>query len=619
MVTVRDAGRWVVRAALLSAVLLLALPMTPASAHSELVRSDPPEGGLVAVGHTALRLWYAEDVDLSASSFELHTNEGSPVEVSVADSGGGAQVELESAPLELGIYVLDWRVTSLEDGHTTAGSVLFGAGIRPDTVTASGAGLPDAGTVGWRWLDLAALLLAIGGVAVSALDLGRVRRRAVGIGLAAVVVAVASGALAPFQRAPREDTPWQSWVGTTLGSMTSTPWGRAWLVREAVLVVALVALVLLLRRVTSARIAWWVSAVALAAAAVADSWVGHASTLPRAAVPTAVIAAVHVVAAGVWAGGLTAMALCLLLRRRGIPPTIATVWRAFSPMAAIATVVLLATGLYETGRQIPDLGALTGTVYGRVIAGKAVAMALALGLAGINTLLVNRRLATLVARRLRRAGEWLPVRRERFARVVAGELAVLALAVVGAALLTSVPTARESQEAARVSAPKTAAVQGLFVTFEELPAGPGRSRVVVRVSPTVRPQPGPLLGVDVLLVDPDDQSTPVTLRKEGAGRYEAQIEAPRPGEWQAWLAVRRDQVPDAVTTMTWVVTDPRSDPVTRLEAASTAGAVLLVAGLAVTLVWVRRRRRPGEEADMEIAEPAQDRSDDRPVENARQS
>jgi hypothetical protein len=263
-------------------------------------------------------------------------------------------------------------------------------------------------------------------------------------------------------------------------------------------------------------------------------------------------------------------------------------------MAAVATVVLVATGLYETGRQVPDLAALTATVYGRTVLGKLLAVVLALGLAAVNTLLVNDRLASRVATRLGRPVGWLPVPRRRFPLVVAAELAVLALAVGAAALLTSVPTGREVAEAGRVTAPRTAGVDGLFVTFEEVPAGPGRARVIVRANPTVRPQPGPLVGVDVLLVDPDDRSTPVTLRAVDPGRYEAEVAAPRPGEWQAWVAVRRTSVPDAVATMTWEVPDTRSDPVSRLEVAATAGAALLVIGLIGGLALIaRQRRRPG--------------------------
>ena len=110
-------------------------------------------------------------------------------------------------------------------------------------------------------------------------------------------------------------------------------------------------------------------------------------------------AASHLVAAGIWAGGLVVLALCLipLLRHREARRTIlASAWRSFSPMAALATVVLVATGLYEAGLHVPDLSFVASTVYGTVVAGKLVLVAVALVLGGINTLLVNPRLAARV-------------------------------------------------------------------------------------------------------------------------------------------------------------------------------------------------------------------------------
>jgi copper transport protein len=587
------------------ATLLVALAPLRASAHSELVRSDPPEGGLVAVGRTTLTLWFAEDVDLPHSTFSLHTSDGEPVAVTVGAESGGTVVELKVPPLARAVHVLDWRVVSRDDGHTTGGSLLFGAGIRPDTVPASGTGLPDASTVGVRWLDLGALLVAIGAVAVAGRvlrprddgPLAATRRRALLVGLGATLLALVSGTVtAVLLRPPREGMPSRAWAAGVLDGVTGTPWGHAWLVREAALVVAAVALVALRRRRGSAWPAWALAAASLVVVAVADSWVGHAAVLSRAAGATAVVGALHVLAAGVWAGSLGVLAVCLLARRRrpeALEP-LGTAWRRFSPMAAVATVVLVATGLYETGRQVPDLHALTATVYGRTVLGKLLAVALALGLAAVNTLLVNERAASLVAQRLGRPVGWLPVPRRRFPRVIAAELGVLALAVGAAALLTSVPTGREVEQASRVAAPGTAGVDGLFVTFEEVPAGSGRARVIVRVNPTVRPQPGPLVGVDVLLVDPADRSDPVTLRPVERGRYEAEVPAPRPGEWQAWVAVRRTSVPDAVATMTWVVPDPRRDPVTRLELVTTGTALVLVAGGILLLVRLRRRRGTGD-------------------------
>ncbi|MCV2396541.1 copper resistance protein CopC, partial [Actinotalea sp. M2MS4P-6] len=43
---------------------------TPALAHSELEHSDPPDGGMVAVGRTSLSLWFTEAVISDATTVE---------------------------------------------------------------------------------------------------------------------------------------------------------------------------------------------------------------------------------------------------------------------------------------------------------------------------------------------------------------------------------------------------------------------------------------------------------------------------------------------------------------------------------------------------------------------
>ena len=115
-------------------------------------------------------------------------------------------------------------------------------------------------------------------------------------------------------------------------------------------------------------------------------------------------------------------------------PILASVWRTFSPMAAIASVVLVATGLYETGRHVPDLAALTSTLYGRAVAAKLLLVLGALALAGVNTLLVNPRLAARVGAALRRPPGWAPVSLGRFGVTVTAEALVLVAAVAAAAL-----------------------------------------------------------------------------------------------------------------------------------------------------------------------------------------
>ncbi len=587
---------------LVSVVCALFVAAAPAVAHSELERSDPPNGGMVAVGRTVLTAWFAQPISTDASTYDLRTEDGERLPVSARNtaSGGGRVVTLDTGPLGKGTYVLSWRVLSLDDGHPSSGSIVFGAGVRPAVVPSGSGGLPDAPGFLLRSLDLTALLLAFGALAVSGRVLGsmgevgrRPRDRARRIGAFATAAVVVTGALTPFVRTPRGGS-LGAWTREIWATLTGTPWGHLWLVREVALAVAMGALWPWLSRRSAPPARVRLAAAALVAATVLESWAGHASSLPSRTAPAVLASATHVVAAGAWAGGLAVLALCVLPVTRREPdlrgPVLASVWRTFSPRAAVASVVVLATGLYEAGRHVPDLDSVTSTVYGGAVAGKTLLVVLALALAGVNTLVVNPRLASRVGRLLGRPDGWAPVSLRRFGTVVLVEMVVLLVAAGAAAVLTSVPTAREVTSATTATAPQVDSVDGLFITVESLPAGPEHGRLVVHVQATVLPEPAPVRGVHVLLAGPGKASASLDLDAVEPGQYEAETPVATPGRWKAWVAVQREGLPDVVSQVRWKVAPSASGAAGPLEVVTTSLALLLLTGLSAA-VWLVARRR----------------------------
>ena len=584
------------------------LGAAPASAHSELERSEPPNGGMVGVGRSTLTLWFSEPISVAASTFGLHTLGGAPLAFTVAPSGAAGRrfVEIRTKPLARETYLLDWRAVSLDDGHQSSGSMVFGVGTRPAVVPAGEDGLPPAPDFLLRWLDLSAIMLAIGALAVSGRVLGSMGssgdsplRRARTIAALAAGIAVLSGAITPLLRTPRGGGSLGFWLDTTWASLTGTPWGHLWIAREAALVVAVVALCSWAALRNGSGSAKYVAGVALAAAVGLEGWAGHAADLPRQSDAAALASAFHLAAAGVWAGGLTILTLCVIPVMRRNPDSrgalLASVWRTFSPIAALATVVLLATGLYASGRQLPDVHSVGSTVYGNVVAGKVGLLAVALILAGFNTLLVNPWLAATVGRILSRPPGWTPVAPGRFAALAVIEVAVVVAAVAVAAVLTSVPTAREVGAVTAETSPIVANVDGLFVTFEEVPAGAEQTRLIVRTHSTVKPEPAPVSRIKVRLAGPAGTTSELSLRKIEPGRYEAETSALVSGAWQASVAVQRDGLPDAVTTADWTVDAASAEDVHPLESITTTLTVLLLAAAvgAVAMARVRRERPPG--------------------------
>jgi copper transport protein len=627
--TARPQGRrvgWLLaRLTLVVATLLLGGAAT-ASAHSTLERSDPPNGGMVSPGRTELTLWFGEPVTKAGSSFSVRPIDLSapPVAVTPVLDADGTVVHLQTPALERGTFALEWAVVSDDDGHPTRGTVTFGVGFRPDGVPAADSGAPDVGPVALRLADLGGTLLAIGALAVMGrvvTALGaigtRLRRRILTIGAVGATVSLAAAVANPVLTARNQlgttDVTVTEWLKAVGDVFVSGSWGVLWAVRLVALAAAVVALWLCRRgeRATPAtsepggsprrgldRTAY-VAAGALVVSASIDAFAGHASTLPARSTLTAVAAALHVVAAGVWAGALMVLVLTVvpLMRagretRRAVMPA---AWRAFSPMAAGSSIVLLATGVYEAGRHVESVSTVTRSLYGTAVVAKVLLVAVALGLAGYHTLVVNRGIANRVGRILRLGPDWRP-RPRPFTATVAMEAIVLAVAVAVAGLMTSVPTAREVDAAAAVTAPHSDTIDGFFVTFEAVPVG-SKSRLVVRAEAVVRPVRSPVTGVEVGIA-PGTSTTltttdgeRITLRAVEPGRYEAATEEPTGGDWTAEVVLHRAGRPDSVVLVPW--SSGPGDAPTPTELAASGLAATLLAGLATVVVSWRRRRASG--------------------------
>ncbi len=587
-------------AVVLAALLLAILVPSAAQAHSELQRSDPLDGAVVPVGRTTLTMWFGEPVAAASSSFVLHTQDGSIVPTAtVSGPRATTVIEIRTDPLARDTYQLDWRVFSLDDGHTTSGTLVFGAGLRPATPASRGSQIPPSALTLVRWVDLTGMLAAIGALTVGDRVLrtagARARRRARTIALIAVLSTWWAGALTPFFRTFDQTFGLALWWDQTWLVLIDTPAGRLWLARQVALTVAVAAGAVWLRMMDHPRRSAAVAMLALAVAAGCGAWAGHAATVANGSTLVALASTAHVLAAGVWAGGLGVLALTLVptLRRATGERAVlqGPVWRAYSPLAAISTVVLTATGLIQAGHHMPDLGAVTTTVYGAGVAAKTVLMVVALAFAALNTAVVHPGLVFRAGVRLPHAALWRLTLSSprRFAATVTAEVAVLALAVAMAAAVTSTATSKEYLDARRPTTVHAESADGLYVTFEEVPGGPATGRLVVRLRSITRPDPAPVTGVDVDLRSGGDHVL-VPLALTDADRYEGTTAEPGPGTWTATVLVHRTNAADTVTSTSWTV-DPKAGEGGTFQAVTTAVAAMLLALLLATLLLLRRRRR----------------------------
>lgn len=594
----------------LLAALLLGLG-SPASAHSELERSEPGDGGTVEVERDSLTLWFTEPVDEASARFELNSDNGTRVAVraTITNDAEGALVELKVTPLWQDTYILEWDLLSTVDGHDFPGSIVFGAGVRPATTSAGGIALPDTGSLALRWLDLFLVMVVIGGIVVANRTLGPQARllpaeirRANRLTDAAAILSLITGALIVIDRVPRYGRAPSVWIDSMLFStMAGTTWGRLWAAREIALAVLIVAQLANRRIRASGRRLPPEVVAALAVIIGAEAWAGHAGALSRSTVVAIAMSAAHLASASVWAGGLVVLAVVFApwwdrragRRREAWSPT--AVWSRFSSLAAVSLVILIATGLYASGRHLPGLGDLAGSVWGVALTVKLGLAVAALALAGLNGARVRPDLATKLLGRLGIApGRLVPDGARPgppTLRSVRAEAALLVLAVGTAAGLVSVATPHEVSLAESISsAPATITVGDLFTTIEVVPAGEGRDRIIVRANSTRKPAPAPIDRVTIDAVAPDGSDVMLELEEVALGRYSIDVDDLAPGSWGLEVTIERAGLADAVASYDWQVEVIELDRAQPLEKVATAAAVALLVALA-TIGFRRRRRR----------------------------
>jgi copper transport protein len=301
--------------------------------------------------------------------------------------------------------------------------------------------------------------------------------------LAAGVVApaVRAGGVAPPARPPAEAEGFRRRAHEAL-ARRARPWWAAWWALVAAGAAGLVLLpVALLRALgegagglgtllldTRVGASWWVQAAALAAAAlggmalcrrglpsgtaaalalglppaaalVAISWAGHASTGgDRTA--NVVIDALHNVATAAWLGGLIGLAVLALPAVRALAPADrvrlgAGVVVRFSALALTAVTVLVVTGVYRALAELESVGDIADSAYGRALIVKLALFAVLLVGGAYNRLVAHPRLeraALGLDRDDRGASSALRVS-------VAAELALAAALMVSVAVLVSLP------------------------------------------------------------------------------------------------------------------------------------------------------------------------------------
>lgn len=428
--------RWV-SAFVLSLFVLVATPGV-ASAHASLVSTSPSNGSSEAVGPSRVLLDFNGGVSASPGGVRVFDSQARRVDDGRVSSvpGDDSRVVAElPGPLPDGGYVVTWRVVSA-DSHPIHGAFTFTVG----TATASDPGLvdrlltEDGGDRGTgiafaiaRVVMFAGLLLATGFVAFVALvDRRSVHRRmgTVFVGIAAAGTAASILLQGPYGAALGVGSVFDA---SLLADTLDTRYGAMGALR-LLLLAALIAVLVAMRRHNWRGLAG-AAALLTAGLAATISLSGHAISgpVPGLAVPADVL---HLVAAGAWAGGVV---VALFVVRD------AAAARRFSRLATWCVGVVIATGAFQTWRQVGNLDALTSTDYGRILLVKLAAAALVVAVAWFAHRLVHKNLDEPQAAigRLR--------------RFLVAEAALAVVVVVATSLLVNAVPARSVDDGPRTA------------------------------------------------------------------------------------------------------------------------------------------------------------------------
>ncbi len=356
---------------LIAALAALVIPIA-ASAHALLISSSPQSGAHLGTAPGVVVLEFSQPLNAKLSRATVTDPSGHawPGEV---DSG--EEIRVAMATNASGVYTVNWTSVSAVDGHLISGTFSFDVGVRGGTspeVAANAVPGPQASDIAIgavKWVEALALLFLAGQVLVSRLarrppdlEWARPGFRASSVALSAGLVVV--------------------WAEATAGSGGHSLSAYLAFFDSGLSGAALIAR-LVLEALTLAAVAqgWRSLPVWLAGALVMLAAGGHAAGVEPAWFGIG-LDAVHLLAAGVWAGGIAALAV---LHPPGgwLGPEARVLLGRFTPVALAAFATTVVAGGLEAVEQLGSFQSLFDTAYGRVLLAKMALVAVMLPLSAV--------------------------------------------------------------------------------------------------------------------------------------------------------------------------------------------------------------------------------------------
>ena len=569
-------------AAVALAVLTLFGTVSATSAHAQLVASIPGAGERVDAAPSQVVLVFSERLDPLGTGLDVLDSQGKLIVTGgQIDPSDPRTISLALPPLSDGLYTVNWRSLSADDGHSTQGFFNFGVG----EVAVPGVGTQSGGDVHAGHGLVQSVLETLGRMLG---DLGAM----LAFGLAIVlawVVRPTSNELAERLRA---------WPGITLligaagaaivlitaaSSATVDPLAYAGssgagqlLLARALLGVVAGAAAISLARVAS-RWALPFAAFAGLCATVLLAASGHSAGFD--ALGPIGVAVVHIDAAGTWLAGLLVLAAVALHRPGGFSQLVRPMTHQFTAVAIVSAALFIVSGAYLwwlVNRSIID----TSSSYSTLLLIKALLVMCALAIGALNFL------------GWRDHGRFGPLNQIPIeAALVLVVVAVTALVASGSppGPTRPIPIAREASSAAA----------GLDATLAVIPGRPGPNQIVINIPGGVAADESVTVVLDRLDQILETTLSPAAVAGGGAGAgstFTTDAILPAGSQWDASVRVTQAGQETGRARFGFSLTadgslvgavQPPIDPLLVLALLFAAGAVLGIT-LALAGGWLPR-------------------------------
>lgn len=505
-------------------------------AHPLLIQATPQPGLVASSAPSAISLALTEPAVPRGSRIRLFGPGGKRLAVTPVRTAGGSRTLAvrPRARLRSAVYTVRWSVLG-DDGHIVTGVFDFGvAGARgappPGVEALSGGGGGRGGEtaagdgvvkVVGRWLGILSASFLLGGFALLEL----LRRGVAGDDDVAIVRTVAPIAWLLLALAALEGVFAGASAGTggelDLGLLTASATGVSELVRGILVVILSLVLALTVeRRRPRDRLYLGGAAAVLLTYALS----GHVLSFPS--FWSLLEQGAHVLAAGLWLGGV--LALALVTARGNV--RLAEGARAFAPIAAAALGVAIVTGVLSAMREVDRWYFLRWSDYGRIVIVKAVLVGL-VALAGAGAWRRSR-------------GDGAPGPRPLLLRgEVVGVVAILVLATTLSGLAQGRGQPLPAQRGTLFAGPAfaMALLPNANAPVGLAPARTGANVVTVGVAPGERTPKD--VRVRLACADCRAAALSARLRPHGGRTWSAPVRVPADGTWYGYVTVDGSTAP----------------------------------------------------------------------------